>query len=625
MKSRLVPTPIPGRTPLRTRLFAARAGFPPQSLLQAGHRYAWLCCGIVLLSGCSCWNGVRSQSPDSEEARQSRPRPQLVGDMAVPFGMYPVQVEAVGLVTGLNGTGSDPAPSPQRNLLISEMKARGVDKPNTILRSKDTAMVVVRGVLRAGIRKGDRFDIEVRIPSRSETTSLRGGHLLPTRLRELAVLENQIHKGHALGIAEGPILVDPSATDQKDRIRLGRGMVLGGGICLKSRPMMLVLKPDHQNVVNSARIATAVNRRFHTFDRGIKVGVANAQTDKLVDLKIHPRYQNNIERYVNVVRAVALRENTAERAERLEELGHRLLDPVTASQAALELESMGVEGVDVLLEGLKGPTIETRFFAAEALAYLERSEAAKTLGEAARNEPAFRVFALAALSTLGDFHAYDELRDLLSVSSAETRYGAFRSLWLMNPHEPLVMGERLGGEFSYHVLDTSGPAMVHLTHSRRPELVLFGREQRFQTPLAVNAGTQIMITATGPDEVSIARFATNKPDERRVVSSKLDDVVRAIVELGGTYPDVVQALQEAKAAGALTSHLAVDSLPKGGRTFNRSGDGEAAAQSDDPGDETEPQDASDTSLSGGSSESGSESPESPHPKRGFLARIMGRD
>ena len=31
----------------------------------------------------------------------------------------------------------------------------------------------------------------------------------------------------------------------------------------------------------------------------------------------------------------------------------------------------------------------------------------------------------------------------------------------------------------------------------------------------------------------------------------MDDVIRAVVELGGTYPDVVQALQEAKNSGAL--------------------------------------------------------------------------
>ena len=91
--------------------------------------------------------------------------------------------------------------------------------------------------------------------------------------------------------------------------------------------------------------------------------------------------------------------------------------------------------------------------------------------------------------------------------------------------------------------------MVHVTRSRRPEVVLFGKDQRFLTPLAVNAGNQILVTSPASDEIAVSKFAANEPDQKRIVSTRVDDVIRAIVELGGTYPDVVQALQEAKAAG----------------------------------------------------------------------------
>ena len=36
-----------------------------------------------------------------------------------------------------------------------------------------------------------------------------------------------------------------------------------------------------------------------------------------------------------------------------------------------------------------------------------------------------------------------------------------------------------------------------------------------------------------------------QPDQKRLVGTKVDEVIRAIVELGGTYPDAVQALQQA--------------------------------------------------------------------------------
>ena len=44
--------------------------------------------------------------------------------------------------------------------------------------------------------------------------------------------------------------------------------------------------------------------------------------------------------------------------------------------------------------------------------------------------------------------------------------------------------------------------------------------------------------------------------------------MRAIVEVGGEYPDVVQALQQAKRDGALVGRLSVDSLPRAGRVYD---------------------------------------------------------
>jgi len=55
------------------------------------------------------------------------------------------------------------------------------------------------------------------------------------------------------------------------------------------------------------------------------------------------------------------------------------------------------------------------------------------------------------------------------------------------------------------------------------------------------------------------------PNRERAVSTDVDDVIRAVVELGGTYPDVVQMLQQAKETGALASRFRVNALPEGGR------------------------------------------------------------
>jgi hypothetical protein len=129
--------------------------------------------------------------------------------------------------------------------------------------------------------------------------------------------------------------------------------------------------------------------------------------------------------------------------------------------------------------------------------------------------------------------------------------------------------------------------MVHVTRSHRPEIVLFGHEQVLKTPLVLDAGKKIMLRSTEPGKIVVSRFATNEGDQKRVISARLDEVIRTIVELGGTYPDVVQALQQAKVLGALTARLEMDALPQGGRRYTRqsgeeSEEGEEMPLSDEP-------------------------------------------
>lgn len=529
--------------------------------------HKWLACGLLAIAGCAA-PALRSQSPEEfNAALEVESKARLIGDVARPFGHTHVKVESVALVTGLDGTGEDPAPSPQRAALLHELQTIGVQNPNQLLASPSTALVLVRGFLPPGVQKGDKIDLEVQVPSRSETTSLRGGWLMENRMTEMAVLGGQIREGHPWATGEGAVLVDPSASGDRDRALLTRGRVLGGGTALRSRDLGLFITPEDKSVRLAGQIGTAINRRFHTFNRGLKQGVANPKSDERIDLKVHPRYKDNIARYIRVVRAIPLKETSAEQAQRVQLLERQLLDPITAPTAALRLEAIGHDAVPALTVGLQSQDPEVRFYAAEALAYLDEGQAAVPLAQAARDETAFRAYALAALSTIDDIAAHDALVELLEVSSSETRYGAFRALWAMNPNDPLVRGENLGGQFGYHVLNTQGPEMIHVTRSFRPEVVLFGHQQHLQPPFVLEAGKAILIKGTDGDRVTVSKFAVGQPDQKRVVSTKIDEILRAVVELGGTYPDVVQALQQAKAARALMGRFEVDALPDGGREY----------------------------------------------------------
>jgi flagellar basal body P-ring protein FlgI len=523
----------------------------------------------VVLCGCS-GPILRPQSPEARVDMPIMPDVKYVSEYTHPYGMNYVKIESVSLVTGLPGTGSDPPPTPRRAALLDEMKRHDVANPNDVLASGTTSMVLARAFLRPGIQQGDRFDVEVQVSTDSETKSIRNGWLLQSRMTEMAVLGDAIREGHVLGIAEGPVLVDPSADAKKDPALATRGRILGGGVVVKSRPLGLVINHEHESVRASKDISHAINRRFFTFVDGRKQGVATAKTSEFIDVIIHPRYKENVARYMQVLRNVSINESPTSLQSRLIFLEQQLSDPLTSATAAIRLEAIGDDQAkEILRHGLGTNDLESKFYAAEALAYLDETSAVNLLAQVARDEPAFRVNALAALSAMDDATAHEALGSLLEAKSAETRYGAFRSLWAMNHHDPMLHDENLNSQFHYHVLDVAGPDMVHVTQSHLPEIVLFGKEQSFKLPLMLDAGKTILVNGMNGDKITVSHFAAGSEPKQQVVSAKVDEVIRAIVSLGGTYPDVVQALQQAKADGALLGRFEVDALPQSGREYDR--------------------------------------------------------
>ncbi|MCO6454221.1 MAG: flagellar basal body P-ring protein FlgI [Pirellulaceae bacterium] len=525
---------------------------------------------LVMVGGCASPLFFRGQSPEPEDAIPEQPEGvRLIGDMTSPWGTNYVKLESVGLVNGLDGTGSDPPPGPQTAMLLQEMQTHEVHDPQKVLSSDTTSLVEVRGWMPPGIQEGEHFDIEVRVPPRSKSASLRGGWLMRSRLRELAVLDNELHSGSTLGLAEGQVLVDALFRGGDDAIHEKRGRILGGGVALKSRPLGLVVRRESSSILTSKAIGTAVNARFYSYNQGSKEGVATPKRDNFIELRVHPRYRHNLERYVRVVRSIALGESQAERAERLLMLERMLLEPTTAAKAALQLEAIGEDAVPVLRKGLESVDAEVRFYAAEALAYQDQVESVGHLVHAAADEPAFRWHALTALAAIDHVAAYDALTGLLNARSAEARYGAFHAMRVRNRRDPLVKGEILNGSFSFHVLSTNADPMVHFTRSRRAEIVVFGHEQRLEPPAFLYAGPQILIKGMDGERLKISRFAPGKEDQQEVCSTRVDDVVRCIARLGGGYAEVLEALMSARSQGYLTSRVLVDARPRQGRTYRR--------------------------------------------------------
>jgi flagellar basal body P-ring protein FlgI len=542
----------------------------------------------VTLAGCQKLS-LRSQNPDEDDIKP--PETRFIKDQVTVSGLHPITIESVGLVTNLDNTGGDPPPSMYRSLLVEDMKKRGVTTPHRLLESPRNALVLIRAAVPPVIDVGDHFDVEVVLPENGEATSLKGGWLLEAYLSEQAMVPGgQPHAGHALAKAEGPIMLSTGEGDSDTTSSvLKRGRILGGGkyiggLTRKGRSLGLYVRSDLRSVRTTRKIADHIGRRFHYHEHGIKRPLATAKTDQHVELKVHPRYKENYIRYLNVIRNIALDETLTERKERMERLRKSLMSPQTAMQSAMELEAIGPDSIVILKEGITSSDTEVRYYSADALAYLGDGAGTQILADVARNEPAFRVFALAALTTLGTPEARECLVDLMvkptretadgierEVSSAETRYGAFRALWTMDKNDEFIGGENMNDEFKLHVIPSDGEPMVHLTRFRVSEVVVFGKDQRLSTPVNLTAGRHIMITApSGSDTVTVSRLhADDEADKEIVTSTRVADVIRAVGKLRAAYPDVAQMLVQAEKQSGLPGRLEIDALPQAGRNYFR--------------------------------------------------------
>ena len=529
------------------------------------HALATISIALSLSVGCSSF----MQSKDKEVLKPAEITvPKTVGEATRPHGLGMATVESVGLITGLPGTGSDPRPTQYRELLLEDMKKRTVDNPNQLLASPATALVLIKAKLPPGTRKGDRIDVEVSTPSRSETTSLEGGWLMKTKLRETAVLDRSLHTGHVRGVVEGDILVD-ALSDHGEEMSKRSGIILGGGIATQSRPIGLRLRSEHHDVTISKLIGKAINERFDTYVHGKRKGAATPQTDKLIALEIHPRYRNNLIRFLRVIEQIPLRENQMQRVERIRVLESELLVPATSALAALRLEALGEEAKQTLQNALKSGSEEVRFYAAEALAYLDSPDAATVLAEST-GVSAFRSRALTALGAMSSIEAHDRLTDLLNSQSAETRYGAFRALQQMNPRDPLLGQEVLGASIAYHEIASTGGPMVHVSRTEKPEIVVFGNAQPLATPLMILVGKSIVVRDSGHNQLRVTRYIPGKEDQTQICSATVNDLVRSLVALGASYPDIVTVLQSANSQGVMESRLVFDAIATVGRTYDRS-------------------------------------------------------
>jgi flagellar basal body P-ring protein FlgI len=524
---------------------------------------------------------------------------ETVGDIAYVVSRGEMKVEGVGLVVGLDNTGVDPPSTWHRKQLVDEMSKAGVEKAEKLLTNPQVSMVIVRLTIPVGVGPKDRLDVQVEVPPACGTTSLAGGYLLTTRLRELLLAGGSPKESFDVAFAQGPVMIGTPAKPNDPKV----GRVLGGGKVKKDHPYTLVVRENRESFRTSKMLETVVNERFHEFEHGQQKGVATAKTPSFLVLKVPPHYHENQEHFFRVVQLLPMINTPELRSRRSEVWAKELLDPTTAGVAAMKLEGLGAPSIEPLKIGLNNPNAQVRFFCAESLAYLNDTAGVDALGDTAIHNKDFRVYALAALAALDQPASHLKLRKLMDEPEIELRYGAFNALRTLDPHDPFLGLVRVIDEpkketedddepsdsmavaitnsshkrnarrtdpFGLYVVDSDGPPLIHISRSRRSEIVVFGREQKLLPPIVLDTGSIFLNAAESDDKLELSKIVPSRygdSDVKMTTSLELAEVVRKTASLGATYPQIVAVLEKAKRQRNLAGDLVVDAVPVSNRVY----------------------------------------------------------
>ena len=194
----------------------------------------------------------------------------------------------------------------------------------------------------------------------------------------------------------------------------------------------------------------------------------------------------------------------------------------------------------------------------------------------------FRVYALAALAALDQPASHLKLRKLMDEPEIELRYGAFNALRTLDPHDPFLGLVRVLDEpkqetedddeptdsmaiaitnasrrrnarrqdpFGLYVVDSEGPPLIHISRSRRSEIVVFGRQQKLLPPIVLDTGSIFLNAAESDNKIELSKIVPSRfgdADVKLTSSLELAEVVRKTASLGATYPQIVAVLENAK-------------------------------------------------------------------------------
>ncbi len=468
-------------------------------------RRLWLAVSVavmmgMLIVGCKnsdgSWRKVSLKKPIPEEDKITVP-PEIKGTIAEECTLVSsadAPIGAWGVVVGLGDKGSSEVPPELKADMTKYLKSRiNISRPTLdtegvsvqeFLEDKDTAIVRVEAVIPPGAPKGTRVDVQLNAPSRTQTTSLEGGLLLPIDLRWEQGAENvRTRYLKPLGRAEGSIFVNPFLDPSKpaDRARYRQGRVLGGAVVLEDMPLRLQLRePDYMlcNVMQQR-----INERFPA--RG-RTKVAEAKTRYYLDICIPDDYRDDYHHFLELLMHLPLHSGPGEFERHAAMIAEEMEKPgANHDSLAMIWEAMGKSVLPVVQKMYSSKNPDVAFYSARtglrlgdrALAGPILVRTAETTGDPRR---------LRAIEELGwhadVYEAMQPLRDLLNDKNELVRIAAYEAMIRRGDMSSIKRYaidrgafEEEAPSFVVDVVDSQGEFVIYATHTGSPKIVLFGK------------------------------------------------------------------------------------------------------------------------------------------------------
>ncbi|NOX59020.1 MAG: hypothetical protein GXP29_09210 [Planctomycetes bacterium] len=459
-----------------------------------------ICLSTCGLAGCGDgflqfeWNTQGKPKPDVEDGfvdakvqgiANSKSYIGTVAEQGYIEGLRRMRVRGYGLVAGLGTTGSSECPKRIRNRLIQEMYKRpefsrqGIKpvrvSPEQVLKSTDTAVVIVEGEIPAAAQKGTRFDLSIRALAGTQTTSLAGGRLYSTDLyvyRDTA--SGASVEGRALASAAGPVFVNPFAKTKEGQERRitkmeRRGMVLGGGRTNSPRRLRLVLtRPSYRR----ARLITeTINSRFPSGG-----DVAKAESPSNINLRVPSAFRNDPFRFLSLIRHLYLPNRPGFLERRTQDLAEEIVSPSAPhADIAMAWEGIGRTVLPTVQKLYTDERAHVRFYAAITGLRLGDDVSVDVVGEFAFNgESAYRLTAIDELGNArNSYRTSVVLRRLLSDPDPRVRVEAYEAL--LPRHDEMIATEKIGKHnFMLDKVETPGPNIIYVRRTGAQRIALLG-------------------------------------------------------------------------------------------------------------------------------------------------------